>query len=610
MRHIFVALVLLGASAQGVSTAFADEPKPMQGIAIYGEPKYKPGFTHFDYVNPDAPKGGELRQAVIGTFDSVNPFIIKGNAAGEAALPFETLLTQSFDEPFSQYGLIAASIELAPDRSWEIFNLRPEARFHDKSPITADDVVFSFDILKEKGAPQYRFYYAAVSKAEALDPHRVKFTFTTQSRELPLIVGQLPVLSKAYYATHKFEETTFDPPLGSGPYKIVSVDAPHSITLERVKDYWGANLPVNRGLYNFDRLRFDYYRDSTVAIQALKAGAYDLRNENIAKEWATSYKPEDVPAVKDGHLILRRFANKRPTGMQAFAYNLRRPLFQNDKVRAALAYAFDFEWTNAKLFFGEYKRTQSFFSNSELASSGLPGPDELKLLEPLRSQIPPEVFTQTYAAPKTDGSGNIRDNLRIAIGLLKDAGWTLKDGKMVNAAGQQMSFEFLLNEPSYERITLPFVENLKKLGIDARVRTIDSAQYKYRIDHFDFDIIWGGWGQSESPGNEQREQWGSAAADEPGSQNVVGIKNPAVDSLVATLVGASDRATLVSACRALDRVLLWNHYVIPNWYLDNDRLVFWDKFGIPDTIPYQGVQIWAWWVDPAKAAKIAPFLKN
>ena len=607
MRFQLAALLLLAAPA----LAAAEDVAPVQGIAIYGEPKYKPGFAHFDYVNPDAPKGGELRQATIGAFDSLNPFIINGNAAGEAGLPFETLLTQSADEPFTEYGLIAESVEVPADRTWEIFNLRPEARFHDKSPITADDVVFSFDILKDKGAPNYRFYYQAVTKAEKLDDHRVKFTFAPGvNRELPLILGQLPVLSKAYYATHKFEETTLDPPLGSGPYRIVSADAPRSIVFERVPDYWGAKLPVNVGLNNFDRLRFDYYRDADVAIVALKAGAYDLRDENVSKNWATSYQPEDVPAVKDGLLKKQKFPNKRPTGMQGFAYNLRRPLFQNDKLRAALAYAFDFEWTDAHLFYGEYERATSYFANSDLASSGLPSPAELKLLEPLKADIPPEVFKATYAPPKTDGSGNIRDNLRAAFALLKDAGWSVKDGKLIDASGKQLAFEILLDQPNWERIVLPFVENLKRLGVDAKVRTVDSAQYKYRIDHFDYDIIVGLWGESESPGNEQREFWGSESADQPGSRNVVGIKNKAVDSLIQSLVSSPDRESLVAATRALDRVLLWNHYVIPNWYLGSDRIVWWDKFGMPEVIPDQGVQIMSWWTDPAKAAHVAPYLKN
>ena len=608
MRPFLAALLLLVAPSLAPIAVAADEPKPMQGIAMYGEPKYKPGFAHFDYVNPDAPKGGELRQAEIGAFDSVNPFIVNGQAAGPSALPFETLLTQSADEPFTEYGLIAESVEIPADRSWEIFNLRPEARFHDKSAITADDVVFSFDILKEKGAPQYRFYYQAVTKAEKLGDRRVKFTFAEgMNRELPLILGQLPVLSKAYYSTHKFEETTLVPPLGSGPYKIASVDAPRSIVLERVPDYWGKDIGVNRGMNNFDRIRYDYYRDTTVALEALKAGAYDMRLENESKKWATEYQ---FPAVKDGLVKAQSFENQRPTGMQAFAYNIRRPLFQDPRVRRALAYAFDFEWTNAHLFYGQYTRTASFFSNSDLASVDLPSPAELKLLEPLKDQVPPEVFTQTYAPPKTDGSGNLRDNLHAATALLKDAGWTVKDGKLVDSTGKQFAFEILLDQPTWERVVLPFVQNLERLGIAAKVRTVDSAQYEFRLKHFDYDLIVGGWGESESPGNEKREFWGSGAADEPGSRNVIGIKNKAVDSLIASLVASPDRETLVAATRALDRVLLWNHYVIPNWHLAADRIAWWDKFGMPTTIPKEGVQIMSWWIDPAKAAHVAPFLKN
>jgi len=607
--RIFLAALFLAAAAPVLAVA-DDEPKPVPAIAMYGEPKYKPGFAHFDYANPDAPKGGELRQAEIGAFDSVNPFIVNGQAAGPSAFPFETLLVGSADEPFSRYGLIAASVEVPADRSWEIFNLRPEARFHDGSPVTADDVVFSFDILKEKGAPNYRLYYQAVTKAEKLGDRRVKFTFAAgMNRELPLIMGELPVLSKAYYASHKFEETTLDPPLGSGPYKIVSVDAPRSIVLERVPDYWGRDLAVNRGLDNFDRLRFDYYRDTTVALEAFKAGAYDLRPENESKKWATEY---DFPAVKDGLVLKKAFPNQRPQGMQAFAFNIRpdRPQFQDARMRHALAYAFDFEWTNAHLFYGQYTRTASYFSNSDLASSGLPSPAELKLLEPLKDRIPPEVFTQTYAPPKTDGTGNIRENLRSALELLKQAGWSIKDGKLVDAAGKQLAFEILLDQPTWERIALPFVQNLERLGVAAKVRTVDSAQYEYRVKHFDYDMIVWVWGESESPGNEQREFWGSDSADQPGSQNVVGIKNQAVDSLIASLVASPDRDSLVAATRALDRVLLWNHYVIPHWHLAADRLAWWDKFGMPETIPSQGVQTMSWWVDPAKAAHVAPYLKN
>lgn len=608
MRSCPAALILASAVLlSSLSAALAQQPVPAPGIAMYGEPKYKAGFDHFDYVNPDAPKGGELRRAAIGTFDSLNPFIIKGVPAAGAEMPFETLLVSSADEPFSAYGLVAEGVEVPADRSWIIFDLNPKARFQDGSPITADDVLFSFDILKTQGLPFYRAYYQAVTKAEKLDDHRVRFTFAEgMNRELPLILGQLPVLSKAYWSKHKFDETTLDPPLGSGPYKVLSVDAGRMIVYQRVPDYWGKDLGVNRGQNNFDKIRFDYYRDSTVAIEALKAGAYDLRLENVSKNWATAY---DVPAVKDGLLIKKSFPNLRPTGMQGFIFNLRKPIFQDVRVRRALGYAFDFEWTNKSLFYGAYTRTESYFSNSVLASSGLPSPAELKLLEPLRGEIPDEVFTKTHTVPSTDGSGNIRDNLRKAAALLKEAGWTVQDGKLVKD-GKPFVFEFLLDEPIYERIVLPFVQNLERLGIKASVRTVDTAQYKYRTDHFDYDMIVGLWGESDSPGNEQREFWGSAAADLPGSQNLIGIKSKAVDTLIGDIVSAPDRESLVAATHALDRVLLWGDYVIPNWHLAADRLVFWDKFGMPAAVPSQGVQLMAWWVDPAKAARVKPSLKN
>lgn len=605
MRLVLAALFVAAALARPV---LADEAVPVPGLAMYGAPKYKPGFDHFDYVNPDAPTGGELRLAAIGTFDSLNPFIVRGVPADGSDSPFETLMTASADEPFSEYGLIAESVEVPADRSWEIFNLRPEAKFHDGSPITADDVVFSFDILRDKGAPFYRSYYAAVTKVEQLGERRVKFTFAQgNNRELPLIVGQLPVLSKAYWAKHNFEETTLEPPLGSGPYKIASVEAGRTLTLARVPDYWGRNLAVRRGQNNFASIRYDYYRDSTVALEALKAGAYDLRAENESKKWATAY---DIPAVKDGLMQKKSFENQRPTGLQGFVFNIRRPLFQDVRLRRALGYAFDFEWANAHLFYGQYTRTTSYFSNSDLASSGLPSPAELKLLDPLKGKIPPEVFTKEHTVPTTDGSGNIRDNLRAAAALLKEAGWTVKDGAMVDAAGKPLTFEILLDDPTWERIALPFAQNLERIGIKATVRTVDSAQYKYRTDHFDYDMVVAVWGESESPGNEQREFWGSAAADLPGSRNLIGIKDPAVDALVDDLVAAPDRESLVAAARALDRVLLWGDYVIPHWHLAADRIAWWDKFGMPATVPSQGVQLMAWWVDPAKAARVLPYLKN
>ncbi|EME70156.1 ABC-type oligopeptide transport system, periplasmic component [Paramagnetospirillum caucaseum] len=591
MRAPILALCLLLA----VPAALAETVAPVHGLAMHGAPKYGPGFRHFDYVNPDAPKGGEMRLAEIGGWDTLNPFIVKGDPPGGSDLPFETLMANSADEAFSEYGLIAETVEVPADRSWVVFNLRPQARWHDGKPITAEDVAFSFDILKAKGHPRYRFYYAAVDKVEVLGPRRVRFSFKPgDNRELPLIVGQLPILPKHYWQGRDFAVTTLEPPLGSGPYKVAAFETQRTITYERVRDYWGADLPVRKGEYNFDRIRYDSYRDTTVALEAFKAGEYDWRLENEAKKWATAY--EDWAGLKDKRGRRQAFANQRPAGMQGYAFNLRRPLFADIRVRQALGLAFDFEWTNKTLFHGQYKRTGSYFANSELASVGLPSAQELAVLEPLRGKVPPEVFTTEFKPPATEGDGNIRPNLRAAMKLLEEAGWMVVDGRLVNASGQPFAFEILLVQPAWERITLPFARNLARLGIEAGVRTVDTAQYKNRLDHFDFDMVVHVWGQSQSPGNEQLGYWGTESADAPGGQNLAGIKNPAVDSLVDLVISAPDRETLVARTRALDRVLLWNHYVIPQWHLGLDRLVWWDKFGMPDKVPSSGVQPMTWWV--------------
>jgi len=595
MRGLLTGLFL----SLAVTSAIAAQPEG--GIAMHGQPKYAASFDHFDYVNPNAPKGGEVHLAAMGSFDNFNPFIVKGQSADIGQL-FETLMASSADEPFSEYGLIAESIETPPERNWVVFNLRPQARFHDGSPITADDVLFSFDILRTKGTPNYRAYYQNVVKAEKLSDRKVRFSFAPgDNRELPLILGQLPVLSKKYWQGRKFEETTLEPPLGSGPYKIESFDAGKRLTLVRVKDYWGKDLPVNKGLYNFDKIRVDYYRDSTVALEAFKAGEYDFRPENESKKWATSYT---FPAVTAGTVKVKTFENQRPTGMQGFVYNLRRPLFQDDKVRQALAYAFDFEWSNKNLFYGQYERTSSFFSNSDLASSDLPSTEELKILNPLKGKIPDAVFTDDYKPPSTDGSETgIRQNLRIAAGLLKEAGWEVKDGKLIKN-GKPFTFEILIDEPVWERVALPYVQNLQRLGITASVRTVDSSQYFNRMIAFDYDMIVHVWGESESPGNEQREFWGSIAADQSGSSNASGIKSEAIDSLIETLVSAPDRESLVTRTHALDRVLLQSHIVIPHWHIGYDRVAYWDKFGMPTVIPRRGMVFDAWWIDPAKAAAL------
>lgn len=573
---------------------------PQHGLAMHGDLKYPAAFTHFDYVNPDAPKGGTLRLADTDPFDSLNPFITKGQPPDGANLPFDTLMESAADEPFSEYGLIAETVETPPDRSWVTFTLRPQARWHDGKPITADDVIFSLDILRGKGAPLYRFYYAGVERAEKLGERKVRFVFKPgDNRELPLILGQLPILPRHYWQDKAFDETTLTPPLGSGPYRVGKFEPGRSITYERVKDYWAKDLPTQKGRFNFDVIRYDVYRDSTVALEALKAGEYDLRRENEAKKWATAYA--DWPALKDGRAALREYGDGLPAPIQGYAFNLRRPLFADIRVRQALALAFDFEWTNRNLFYGQYVRTRSFFDHSELAARGRPAAAELKLLEPLRAQVPPQVFGEAFAAPVTDPEQGIRPNLRQAMALLQDAGWRVVDGRLVDGDGRPFRFEILLSSPVFERVTLPFARNLKRLGIEAGVRTVDPTQYVNRTRAFDFDMVVAIWGQSLSPGNEQSLFWTSAAADQPGSRNTGGIKNPAVDVLVDKLIAAPDRAALVAASRALDRVLTWNWYLIPHWHSPVTRVALWDKFGQPATVPLQGWQMHAMWAKGAES---------
>lgn len=586
-------------------TAFPALPAlagPSHGIAMHGGPKYPADFTHFDYVNPDAPKGGDVRLYDFGTYDNLHGFLLKGESAAGLTYLHDTLTHTSLDEPFSQYGLIAETVETPADRSWVQFVLRAEARFHDGKPITAADVVWTFEALKEKGHPFYRFYYGAVAQAEALDARTVKFTFSEgDNRELPLIVAQMPVLPKHYWKGREFDKTTLDPPLGSGPYKITAVDPGRSLTYERVDDYWARDLPVNKGRYNFDSIRIDYYRDMKVALEAFKSGEYDFRQEYTSKEWATGY---DFPALRDGRVTKVEILHERPTGMQAFVYNLRKPLFADPKVRRALAYAYDFESANKQLFHNAYTRTESYFSNSELASRGLPEGEELAILEKYRDQLPPEVFTTEYESPYFGGDAKearmkLRENLRIATALLQEAGWAVKEGKLVNAAGEPFTFEILLVNPSFERISLPFKKNLERLGIEARVRTVDTTQYKNRMDQFDFDVTVDVFGQSLSPGNEQRDFWSSASADTPGSRNTIGVKNPVVDELVELVISAPDREALVARCRALDRVLLWGHYVIPQWHIRSWRVAYWNKLTRPVADAPYGLDFDAWWMKEA-----------
>lgn len=568
------------------------------GISLFGDLKYSKNFRYFGYVNPHAPKGGKIKYGIEGTFNSLNPYILKGTSATGLEMLYDTLMVSSADESFSEYGLIAKSIEVAKDRSWVIFNLRPEAKWHDGSPITAVDVVFSFNTLKTKGHPIYRNYYRDVVKADALGLYRVKFTFAHGgNRELPLIIGQLPVLPKAYYKDHNFEDSTLTPPLGSGPYRVTKVSAGKRLVYERVPNYWARNLPVNRGRYNFDTIEFDYYRDSTVAIEAFKAGEYDLRLENIAKVWATAY---NIPAVKNGTIKKLEIRDERPTGMQGFVINTRREKFKDPRVREALNYAFDFEWENKNFFFNAYTRTLSYFSNSEFAARGLPSTDELKLLKPLRDQIQDKrVFNTSFSLPVTDGDGNVRNNLLKARDLLKQAGWVVRDFKLVNEkTGEPMEIEFLLNSSSFERVIAPYIRNLKRLGIQSTIRDIDSAQYEKRLQAFDYDITLYVYAQSTNPGNEQLDYWHSSRVDVQGSQNMSGINDPVVDELVEKLVQAQKKSDLIAATRALDRVLLYGYYIIPNWYIQSYRLLYWNKFTRPSIVPKYSLAMETWWVTP------------
>ena len=575
-------------------------PPPSQSsgkhaIALHGKPKYPANFKHVDYVNPNAPKGGTLKQHVIGTFDSLNPFIVKGvSAAGlnylRSGLLYESLMQNAWDEPFSLYGVIAETIEIAKDKSWVKFKLRKEAKWHDGKPITAEDVIWTFNTLSEKGQPFFKAYWGDVKEIKANGSKEVTFKFSVKGNaELPLIIAEMPVLPKHYWTKEgrNFEETSLEPPLGSGPYKIGKVVPGRSIEYIRNPNWWGKHLSFFKGMNNFDVIHYDYYRDDNVAHEAFLSNDYDVKMETTAKTWKESYK---VSEDKQDRLKMEEIQNARPAGMQAFIYNIRRPLFQDKKVRQALSYAYDFEWSNKQFAYGDYVRTNSFFENSELASYDLPSKDELKILEPLRGKIPDEVFTTTYQAPVTEGTGQIRKNLRTCVKMLEEAGFNNlnKDGirykTLEDGTQQVLEFEILHYSAAYERWILPFVKNLKRIGVKANFRVVDTAQFQRRAETFDFDIVVGAFGQSSSPGNEQREFWGSSRADMNGSRNYIGIKDPVIDELIEGIIHAKSRADLVTKTRVLDRILLWNHYVIPMWHYPKWRIAYWDKIKRPDNL--------------------------
>ena len=574
--------------------------KPLTALSHHGNPRYgqpdKP-FTHFDYANPNAPKGGTLRMAANGTFDSLNAYASKGTAVTGLSLVYDTLMTQSNDEAFSMYPLVAESAEIPNDKRSILFNLNPKARFHDGQSITAEDVRYTFNLLIEKGHPFFGSYYADVSSVSVINDHQVRFNFKTdRNPELPFIMSQLPVLPKHYWeqTDNDFSSASLKIPLGSGPYKITQVDGGRSITYQRVADYWGKDLPVNTGRYNFNEVIYDYYRDEHVALQALKAGAYDLRYETVAKNWATAY---DVPAVHNGELILSTIAKINPAPIQGFGFNLRKPIFQDVRVRKAIGYAMDFEWLNRNLFYNSYVRASSYFNNSGMEATGTPSPDERKLLNPWKHLLPDELFTQPYQLPVSDGSGNIRPNLHKALKLLTAAGWTMSNNQLRNAEGESFNVELLIAQPSMERIALPFKKNLEQMGINLNIRTVDTSQYIQRLRDFDYDMIVVGYGQSASPGNEQTDFWGSAAADTKGSRNYMGIKSPVVDAMIEQVINAHSREELTTAVKALDRVLLWGNYLVPQWYYPFDRIAHSSKLIRPESEPLYNTDLYTWWID-------------
>jgi microcin C transport system substrate-binding protein len=585
----------------GVTTAY--------GLTLYGELKYGPDFRHFDYVNPGAPKGGSFRFSFAASFDNLNPFIVAGSAPRRNLefLVYESLMRRSGDEPSSIYGLIAESVTWPDDYSWAEFRIRDAARWNDGAPITPEDVVFSLDIMQNKASPEYRATFADVLRAEKSGPHRVRFTFRDGSdRGTLFAAAQMTVFPQHYWANRDFAKPSIEPPLGSGPYRVAKVDPGRSITYERVRDHWSADLPLNVGQYNFDHIRHDYYRDISIEKEALLAGNVDLRWETLPTQWATGY---DVDAVHDGRLVKEKLPFSGPTMYAGYFFNLRKPEFQDIAVRKAIANAFDFEWTNRMIFHGLYRRLQSHFENSELAARELPDARELALLEPFRDQLPPQVFTEVFHSPTTDGTrASLRQNLRSAVQLLLDAGWTMQDGSLLSPAGKPLTIEIMSWDPFFERVTGPFISNLELLGITARQRTIDTAQWFRRMENFDFDMaIAFYFPQSLSPGAEEREFFGSDMAEQRGTRNYAGIRNPVVDALIEKIIAAPDRATKVAATRALDRVLMWNYYTIPHYYPPYIPIVYWDKFGRPEHEPTWFNLIWhmsSWWFDAGKAAAL------
>ena len=588
----------------------AEAPVCRHAVSLIGEPKMAADFKNFDWVNPDAPKGGTLRIAEIGGFDSLNPFTVNGSSADGLGGLFDSLFAGSPDEPSTNYGLIAECVSYPDDFSSATFKLRPEAKFNDATPVTPEDVVFSLEALK-LASPQQALYYKNVVKAEKTGDHEVTFTFDTKgNRELPMIVSELTVLPQHYWSSktesgeaRDITKSSMEKPVGSGPFQIKSFEPGRNIVYQRAANYWAKDLPVSKGQWNFDEVRHEYYKDRLPAFETFKNGLADFWPESSSSAWATQY---DFPAAKNGLVKKELLPHERVAGMQAFVFNIRRPQFQDARVRQAFGLVLDFEELNKKIFNGSYTRLGSYFDNSELKAKGMPEGRELEILNEIKSEVPPEVFTAEWKPVANVAPDDLRNHMRQAVKLLQDAGWSLKGGSLTNSAGEKLNAEILLVQPDFERVVLPYLENLKKIGINATLRTIDPSQYERRAKSHDYDIIVDSFGQSHSPGNEQRFYFGSASADRDGSRNSIGIKNPAVDKLIDKIVFSKNRDELVAATHALDRVLLWNFYVVPQWYLPTDRLAVWDIFGRPQKLPSQvpGRVEQTWWFDAAKAKAV------
>jgi microcin C transport system substrate-binding protein len=601
-----VAAGLVGRQAQ----AQAQDAAERHGMSAFGDLKYPADFKHFDYVDPNAPKGGTFSQ--IGpnrmfnqnflTFNSLNSYILKGDAAQGMQLTFASLMVRADDEPDAMYGLAARSVRISEDGQVYRFALRPEARFHDGSRLTAHDVAFSLAVLKDKGHPIITQLLREFLRAEAADDLTVVLRFAPKrARDVPLFAASLPIFSRAYYATRAFDETTLEPPLGSGPYRVGRFEVGRYIEYERVRDWWGADLPVSRGQYNFDVLRFEYYRDRDVAFEGFTGRNYLFREEFTSRIWATRY---DFPAIKDGRVKREVLPDETPSGAQGWFINTRREKFKHPKLREALIYAFDFEWTNKSIMYGSYQRTHSVFQNSEMMAVGKPGPEELKLLEPFRGKVPDEVFGEPFMPPVSDGSGQDRRLLRRGAQLLQEAGYPIKDGKRVTPQGERVTIEFLIEEPSFQPHHMPYIKNLATLGIDASLRIIDAAQMQKRRNDFDFDVVVQRFGFSSTPGDSLRSFFSSQAAALKGSQNLAGIADPAIDAMIDRVIAAETRAELTAACRALDRLIRAGRYWVPHWYKASHWIAYWDVFGRPAKKPrYARGVLETWWIDREKAAR-------